>query len=389
MHHEGRVYPIAAITVTDSSHAPQRAYAYALSTAAVAEMLALVFDNVPPPATLAAEVPNSAVFAFSATAAGFDLLPPRDQAVLSAVGDLTGTPLHGVELRVGVLPSAEDLLVLRPGSEASSWLLFSLLIVIGTLIVLAVLLVRKEAELVRMRADFVSSVSHELRTPLAQIRMFTETLLLGRVRSDVERRRSLEIIDQEARRLTNLVENVLSFSKAEGGRQPRLAPEPTLFAADVRAAIESFAPMCRIRSVEIRDELQENIAAHMDRNALRQILINLIDNALKYGPAGQRVTVGAALFGEAARLWVDDEGQGIPEAERERVFDSFFRMQRDVDARMAGSGIGLAVVRELVRLHGGRAWAEAAPGGGARMMVEFPDAFLRIDTTESDLAAAS
>ncbi|MEX1184082.1 MAG: HAMP domain-containing sensor histidine kinase, partial [Gemmatimonadota bacterium] len=273
-------------------------------------------------------------------------------------------------------------------STARLSLLLALLTTIAGLIILALLLVRREAELVRLRADFISGVSHELRTPLAQIRMFTETLLLGRVRSDLERRRSLEIIDQEARRLTHLVENVLLFSKTEGGRDTRLAPEPTPFAGEIRRAVESFGPMCRSRDVEIRTELQDNITAAVDRGALRQILVNLVDNALKYGPAHQRITVGVALFENVARVWVDDEGPGIPQAERDRVFESFHRLQRDIELRTAGSGIGLAVVRELARLHGGQAWAEDAPGRGARVVVQFPGAYLRVEPS-TELAAAS
>lgn len=297
-------------------------------------------------------------------------------------------PVYGLTLAVGPQPGAVGLLQFGADPMAERLTMIMLMLVIGALLAMALLQVRREAELTRLRADFVSGVSHELRTPLAQIRMFTETLLLGRVRSDVERRRSLEIIDQEARRLAHLVENVLLFSKTEGGRRARVAPEPTQFAEEVRHAVESFTLLSRNREVELRTELQENITVEVDRMALRQILINLVDNALKYGPAGQRITVGAALFDDVARLWVDDEGTGIPAEERSRVFESFYRLPRDIDSRVTGSGIGLAVVRELARLHGGDAWAEAAPGRGARIVVEFPDAYVRSDQA-GDFAAAS
>ena len=299
-----------------------------------------------------------------------------------------GEPVFGLTLAVGPQPAAVDLLQFAADPLAERLTMVMLMLVIGVLLAMALLQVRREAELTRLRADFVSGVSHELRTPLAQIRMFTETLLLGRVRSDVERRRSLEIIDQEARRLAHLVENVLLFSKTEGGRRARVAPEPTHFAEEVRHAVESFTLLSRNREVELRTELQENITVEVDRMALRQILINLVDNALKYGPAGQRITIGAALFDDVARLWVDDEGTGIPPEERSRIFESFYRLPRDIDSRVTGSGIGLAVVRELARLHGGDAWAEDAPGRGARIVVQFPDAYVRSDHA-ADFAAAS
>ncbi|HEX2168472.1 MAG TPA: HAMP domain-containing sensor histidine kinase, partial [Longimicrobiales bacterium] len=221
-------------------------------------------------------------------------------------------PVYGLTLAVGPQESAAAFLEFGADPLTERLTIILLMLVISALLVLAVLQVRREAELSRLRADFVSGVSHELRTPLAQIRMFAETLLLGRVRSDVERRRSLEIIDQEARRLSYLVENVLLFSKTEGGRHARVMPEPTHFAEEVRQAVESFTLLTRNRQVEVRTELQENITVAVDRMALRQILVNLVDNALKYGPEGQRITVGAALFDDVARLWVDDEGEGIP-----------------------------------------------------------------------------
>jgi signal transduction histidine kinase len=236
------------------------------------------------------------------------------------------------------------------------------------LIVVAVVQLRREAELARLRSDFVSSVSHELRTPLAQIRMFAETLLLGRVRSDAERTRSMEIIDQEARRLAHLVENVLHFSRAE--RQSlRLCPEPTPLAAHVREISETFAPIARARRVDVQLSIDEDVVVRVDRNALRQMLLNLLDNAIKYGPPGQTVTVGVRGDGDRARLWVEDEGPGIDPSQRERIFDPFVRLDRDANSAIGGSGIGLSVVRELAQMHGGRAYAE--PGDhGARFVIE-------------------
>jgi len=104
------------------------------------------------------------------------------------------------------------------------------------------------------------------------------------------------------------------------------------------------------------------------------MLLNLLDNALKYGPPAQTVTVGTAIAGDKVRLWVDDEGEGIPPRERERVWDSFYRLEKHANSAVAGSGIGLFVVRELARLHGGDAWVEDAPGRGARFIVELQSA---------------
>jgi signal transduction histidine kinase len=102
------------------------------------------------------------------------------------------------------------------------------------------------------------------------------------------------------------------------------------------------------------------------------MLLNLLDNAVKYGPVGQTVRVGAARDNGGARLWVDDGGPGIPRPDRERVWDRFWRLERDRDSAVAGSGIGLAVVRELAGLHHGRAWIEDAEAGGARVVIALP-----------------
>jgi signal transduction histidine kinase len=103
------------------------------------------------------------------------------------------------------------------------------------------------------------------------------------------------------------------------------------------------------------------------------MLLNLLDNAVKYGPDGQTVTVGIdPPAGDRARLWVQDQGSGVPTADRERIWDQFCRLERDRGSAVAGTGIGLSVVRELAALHRGRAWVEGAPGGGARFVIEVP-----------------
>lgn len=279
------------------------------------------------------------------------------------------------EVTVALRPSLADRLVIGGLPRSRLPLLLALALVSVGLVITALHQLRREYELARLRADFISGISHELRTPLAQVRMFAETLLLGRVRSDTERRRSLEIIDQEARRLTHLVENVLQFSRAER-RLSRLSPEPTELAGQLREAIEAFAPIAQARRVEVRAELEEGIIANVDRGALRQTLVNLLDNAVKYGPPGQTVRVALSLGGSRARIAVDDEGPGIPDDKRARIWEPFFRLDRDASSAVAGSGIGLSVVAELVALHGGRVWVETAPlpGGGARFVVELPAA---------------
>ena len=284
---------------------------------------------------------------------------------IAAFGDLSAT----VTLRPGLAES----LVIGGLPRSHMPLLFGVLGITLLLSGVGVAQLRREGELARLRANFVAGVSHELRTPLAQVRMFAETLLLGRVRTEEERHRSLQIIDQEARRLTHLVENILQFSRAE--RQAvTLNPAPVAVAPQIREVLEGFTPLARARQVTLESELVEGVEAVADAGALRQILLNLLDNAVKYGPTGQTVTVRMSNGGDWVRLEVDDQGPGVPKANRRRVWESYYRLERDAGSAVAGSGIGLSVVMELVLLQHGRAWIEDAPGGGARFVVELPNA---------------
>ena len=303
---------------------------------------------------------------------------PVQYAATFSARDTVEAMMGGMQVAVALRPELASQLVIGGLPRSRLPLLLGALGLTAGLIVTALVQLRREYELARLRTDFVSGVSHELRTPLAQIRMFSETLLLGRVRSEEEGRRSLEIIDQEARRLTHLVENLLHFSRSE--RQvTRLSPARAPLAPLVQEALEGFAPLAGARGVRLRSELAEGVVAPVDAEAFRQMLLNLLDNAIKYGPPGQVVTVGLAAADQRARIWVDDQGPGIPAADRERVWDRFWRLERDRGSAVAGTGIGLAVVRELVALHGGRAWAEDGQNGplptggrGVRFVIELP-----------------
>lgn len=287
--------------------------------------------------------------------------------------DRLGPEFDRLRLAVALRPDAAEGLVIGGLPRERLPLVIGLLTLTVGLVVVALVQLRREAELSRLRSDFVSGVSHELRTPLAQIRMFTETLLLGRVRSPGEGRRSLEIIGRETQRLIQLVENVLLFSRGER-RGPGLSPEPTRLALVVADVVEGFTPLAAARQVRLAMTLDDRIWANVDGGAIRQILLNLLDNAVKYGPAGQEVTIGLGLDGDRARLIVDDEGAGIAVQDVERIWQPFNRLARAGDAT-GGTGIGLAIVRQLTDLHGGRAWVERAPGGGSRFVVEIPGAW--------------
>jgi signal transduction histidine kinase len=277
-----------------------------------------------------------------------------------------------LDVAVAITPEAAGTLVIGGLPRDRLPLIIGLMALTTGLVVVSLVQLRREAEIGRLRSNFVSGVSHELRTPLAQIRMFTETLLLGRVRSDAEGRRSLEIVAREAQRLSQLVENVLLFSRGERQR-PEIQRSATRLAPLVREVVESFAPLAASRQALVRTELDPTVNARVDEGAVRQVLLNLLDNAVKYGPAGQVVRVGLCHDDGGARLSVEDEGPGIDPRDAVRIWQPFHRLAGAATAT-GGAGIGLAIVRQLVELHDGHVHVE--PGvKGARFVVELPDAW--------------
>jgi signal transduction histidine kinase len=275
------------------------------------------------------------------------------------------SPLHAA---AAIRPEHASALLID-GLPSERWsLIVGLLVLAAGLMAAAAVQLRREIRFARQRADFVSGVSHELRTPLAQIRLFGETLLLGRVRSSDEARRAAEVIVQESRRLSQMVDNVLLFSRAGRGvaavQRERIDP-----AAAIEATVETARPQAASKQAVIRlDAAQAATPVFVDPNALRQVLLNLLDNAVKYGPRGQTIHVRSAVCEGMLRLDVEDEGPGIAPADAARIWEPFWRAPGSAEG---GTGLGLAIVRELAARHGGSATVEGGTAGGARFVVTF------------------
>lgn len=228
---------------------------------------------------------------------------------------------------------------------------------------------RRSEELVQQKSAFVSAVSHELRTPLTTIRMHAEMLEGGLV-SDSRRPQVYGELVQESIRLANLVENVLEFSRIEDGRRPiRRAPGDLVQAVDAAVAAQR-AYVERKGFALVFAAPATTMPFAFDRQALEQIMSNLLENAVKYGGGDVneiRVELEATPAGACVRVL--DRGPGIPASERERVFERFHRVERRETAHAPGTGIGLALVRELARAHGGDATAHARDGVGTEIRV--------------------
>jgi PAS domain S-box-containing protein len=220
----------------------------------------------------------------------------------------------------------------------------------------------------QMKSDFVSTVSVQLRTPLTSIYGFAQTLLRADVAfSDVERRTFLEFIARESERLTTIVDALLNAAKLDSGD---LAV--TLEATDVDSVVREVVGAASTSSNGHRIVAEvgaERCRAQADPEKLRQVLEQLVSNALKYSPSGGTVTVSATRRADAIEIAVADEGEGIPASERDRIFSRFY-----TGGTGQGTGLGLFIARGLVREMGGRMWVESEEGEGARFAFELPPA---------------
>lgn len=340
------------------------------------------------PASVQRGATNDSLLVITVTGPGGTLFrsAPPVRAAGMAAEPFTGE-FAGLVARVELRPGAAERLVEGGVPSSPLPLLLGLLALTAATVGIAFVQMRRQQELARLRAGFVSGVSHELRTPLTQIRMFSELLLGGRLRTAEERERSLRLIDREARRLSYLVENVLDFTRSTRGTLD-IAPRPVRVAPAVAEIVEEFAPVAHGRRMEVHTEADTDAAAALDRGAFRQILLNFLENAVKYGPPGQTIIVGVERAAHTVRVSVRDAGPGVPAAERERIWNAYHRLDRDIDRVVGGSGIGLHVVRELAEKHGGRAWVEDSAGDGARFVAEFPAVEMVMDdvrmTTETE-----
>ena len=278
-----------------------------------------------------------------------------------------------LRVRAQIRPSLAGEIIIGGLPRSRLPFLLALLGLSAALAVVAVTQLRREEELSTQRARFVSGVSHELRTPLAQIRLYLETLRLGRFRTDAQRERSLEQIDRETRRLTHLVENVLRFSRRDTLAPDDLAREPIDVASEVRDVASEFELLAAAKRATISVDVREQPTVVMVPGTLRQILINLLDNAVKYGPSEQTVRVTVNGDSRSARIEVVDEGPGIPTSERDEIFEPFRRGRGAASSGAGGSGIGLTIVREIVAAHGGSVFV-ANGERGTKMVVELPAA---------------
>ena len=221
----------------------------------------------------------------------------------------------------------------------------------------------------KTQSEFISSVSHELRTPLTAINGWAETIQSGELKDPADVRKGLDIILSEARRLTNMVEELLEFSRIEDGRFT-LSVEPLDLKAELEDAVYTYREFFRREGIELtyQDCPEEMIPIAGDPERLRQVFCNLLDNAAKHGGSGKRIDVSLQTAGEEAVIRIRDYGPGVPPAELPLIKNKFYKGS----SKARGSGIGLAVCEEIVTRHEGKLEVGNAEGGGFVVTIRLP-----------------
>ena len=232
--------------------------------------------------------------------------------------------------------------------------------------------VRREILLAQMKSDFVSNVSHELRTPLSLIRMYTETLELGRVTSEEKRMHYYTIISQETDRLTRLINNILNFSRIESGKKT-YKPENIDLNRLVEQVIDTYRGQIEREQFQVNIDLADHLEMiYADPGAVTEALINLLDNAIKYSAERKEISIHTYECTNGICLEISDRGIGIGEEHLKHIFDKFYRVPTGAVHNTKGSGLGLSLVRHIIEAHGGTINVTSQPGQGSTFSLVLP-----------------
>ena len=338
-------------------------------------------------AAVAELVPRLAEARFPRERAAFRLFPPREPvAALAALRRIVAEAgqTATVVSRVGLGPPLEGFALAAelPGDPAAPLafrnrtlyiaLLVLLYLGIGVGFGLTIREMRRAYKLSRMKTDFVANISHELRTPLTGVRLFAETLRAGRAEGPEEVRQCVAMLSTEADRLSRMVEKLLDWSRLEAGRTS-LELERT----EVPALLDRIGQAYRAQQLpaSYQTELDPQLPpVNVDRDAMAQVVLNLLHNAVKYTGEDKRIRVRARRAGRNVAIEVEDNGPGVRPHERKRIFERFYRADDLLSRQTEGTGLGLAIAKRIVELHGGRIELDSRVGQGSTFRVLLPAA---------------
>jgi signal transduction histidine kinase len=282
-----------------------------------------------------------------------------------------GTVFQGLTL--GIRPCGTTIADISHRATRFAFLILGALsLLMGGGMIFAYRSVARELALAKLKSDFVSNVSHELRTPLSLIRLYAETLELGRISTPGKHQEYYEIIRKESERLTSLINNILDFSRIEAGKKEYSFRE-TDMADLVRSTLDSYRFEIEQNGFEFEQKIDNNLPPlRVDREAIARSLLNLVNNAVKYSATEKYLGVHLYQQNGDVNLEVVDHGIGIPLKEQLKIFEKFYRVGDPLVHNTKGSGLGLSLVRHIVHAHGGMVAVESAPGRGSRFIITLP-----------------
>jgi two-component system phosphate regulon sensor histidine kinase PhoR len=220
-----------------------------------------------------------------------------------------------------------------------------------------------------IKRDFVANVSHELRTPLASIKGYSETLLDGAINDKDSARDFLKIIDKNATRMSRLIEDLLVLSRIES-TQMLMVTEVIDLCELVRSMVDGLKIQARDKGIEITLAIADGVPGVIaDKGRVEQVMVNLLDNAIKYTSEGGKVDVAVCVIEDEALVEVKDTGIGIPASDMPRIFERFYRVDKARSRDLGGTGLGLAIVKHIIQSLDGRVWVESEPGRGSTFNV--------------------
>lgn len=254
----------------------------------------------------------------------------------------------------------------------TSWIYaVSILLLLGGMILGIFLIIRdinREKQLSELRSDFVSNVTHDLKTPLTSIYMFAESILLGHVKTKTEQKEYLSIILKETERLKRLINNILDFSKREKGKVDYYFSSINLSEL-VKSSINNLEYWMIAENFIIKTEIEEGIFGYVDSDALKQAVINLLSNSIKYSYNRKEIYVGLSKNENSIYIEVGDKGVGIPEDQIDKIFNKFYRVENNSEKENSGTGLGLTVVKEIVKAHNGKILVESSIDQGSTFTI--------------------
>lgn len=225
--------------------------------------------------------------------------------------------------------------------------------------------ITEEKRVETIKKDFVANVSHELRTPLASIKGYSETLIDGGMDDKETLKEFLKIIDRHATRMSRLIDDLLTLSRLES-HQMTIVSAPVDLKDLILSITTGFEKQARDKGIRLNSEIPDDLPRVLgDRDRLEQVVVNLLDNAIKYTPSGGSVAVTACKNDGAVVVDIKDTGIGIPAGDIPRIFERFYRVDKARSRELGGTGLGLAIVKHIIQVHNGRLHVESSPGRGS------------------------